>query len=220
MCSPGLAILGAQSFGAVTSTVGAIFGASSQKSGYKYAATMADINARISEGNARNMIHAGIVEESRIKLAGSQAKGAQIARIASSGVDLTSTTAQARLAGTDLITEVDANTMRANALRAAWGQRIEAGNERAKANSARASAASISPVMAGLTSLIAGAGQVASSWYSLNKEGAFAKKPASGASSSAVWPESSPQEYDERMPGGIFGKGRKVPSMLNAGLGY
>lgn len=178
------------------STVGAIFGASSQKSSLKYQAAMADINARIADGNARNLISAGIVEESRIKLAGAQAKGTQIARMASSGIDIAgSPTAQARLAGTDLITEVDANTMRLNALRAAWGQRFEAGDQRNRAGALRASANSISPFMAGATSLLNTVSQVAGSWYSLNREGAFSKPGATMADPGPMMPTGGQQPY-------------------------
>jgi hypothetical protein len=183
--------MGSQAGGGILSTIGSMFGASSQKSSLNFQARMADINARIADGNARNLIAAGVVEESRIKLAGSQAKGSQIARMASSGIDIAgSPTAQARLAGTDLITEVDANTMRLNALRAAWGQRFEAGDQRARAGALRASASSISPMMAGLTTLMSTVGQVAGSWYTLNREGAFAKPPATMADPGPVMPTS------------------------------
>jgi len=228
MCNPGLAMLGAQAAGGGASLIGSIFGAKSAKSSYQFQARMADINARIADGNARNIIAAGIVEESRIKMAGSQAKGSQIARMASSGIDLAgSPTAQARLAGTDLITEVDANTLRGNALRAAWGQRFEAGDQRSKALMARASASSISPAMAGFTSLLGTATQVASSWYALNREGGLASKSANGtALNTDMWPEAQSfasntssafgkdlnTSFDE-----TFGKG---PSMMSYGRGY
>jgi len=210
------------------STIGAIFGASSQKSSLRHQAAMADINARIADGNARNLISAGLVEESRIKLAGAQAKGTQIARMASSGIDIAgSPTAQARLAGTDLIIEVDANTMRLNALRAAWGQRFEAGDQRNRASALRASASSISPFMAGMTSLLNTAGQVASSWYTLNREGAFARPPATIQAPAVELPAIGPYTLDttfSRWPEAQFSNeafdatfGKKT---LNYGRGY
>jgi hypothetical protein len=72
-----------------------------------------------------------------------------------------------------VLTEADVIQTRANATRAAWGQKIEAQNLRNAARSARATAKGISPGMAAATSLIEGAGKVASSWYSLDKQGAF-----------------------------------------------
>lgn len=164
------------------SSVGAYFDAKSQKSELRYRADIADINATILDSEARNILYAAGVEESRLRLAGAQAKGEQRNQMASSGIDMAgSNTAIARLTTSDLVTEVDANTMRANALRAAWGQRIAAGDQRRGAASMRASASTINPAMAGATSLISGAGQVASSWYTLNKEGAFSQtKPKTG----------------------------------------
>lgn len=176
MVNYGVASLAAQSFGVGMSTVGAIFGATMQKSMLRHQARMAEINARIGYENARNITRVGTIEESRVKLAGAQAKASQRAQIASSGIDIAgSNTALARLTGTDLITEVDARTVRSNALRAAWGQRFEAADHTRRAASARATASSISPLAVGATSLIEGATAVASSWYSLNKDGAFSK---------------------------------------------
>lgn len=176
MCNLGTLSMGAQSFGAGMSFVGSIIGAQMQKDQLRSQARIAEINAEVADSNARQITRAGTIEESRVKLAGAQAKGEQRAQLAGSGIDIAgSNTALARLTGTDVITEVDANTVRANALRAAWGQRFEAGDMRRQANTFRSEASSISPALAGMTSLINSAGSVASSWYSLNKVGAFDK---------------------------------------------
>lgn len=201
MCNPGMALMGAQAFGVGMSTVGSIFGASAEKASLRSQARLAEINARIMDSNARNAIRVGTIEESRVKLATAQAKSAQRAQITASGIDIAgSNTALARLTGTDLIGEVDAQTVRSNALRAAWGQRFDAGNLRRQATSLNASASSISPFMAGFTSLVNGAGQVASSWYSLDRAGAFASKPSAPSSdpgySSMTWPSSG--VYDKK----------------------
>lgn len=173
MCSPEIA-LGAQSFGAGMSAFGGFFSAKAQKSALRSQARIADINAQVAEEDARQIVRAGGIEESRIKLRGAQAKGSQIAQMSAGGIDIAgSPTALARLTGTDLITEVDATTIRANALRAAAGQRMEAVNFRNQALGARATASGISPGLALATGLIEGAGKVASSWYGMNKEGAF-----------------------------------------------
>lgn len=197
MCSP-TASLASQAFGVGMSTVGSIFAASNERSRLRSQARIADINAGIAENNARNTIRVGTIEESRVKLATAQMKSQQRVAITSSGIDVAgSNTALARLSGTDLIGEVDANTVRANALRAAWGQRFEAGNIRRQATSLRASASSISPALAGFTSLINGAGQVASSWYSMSKQGAFSgdagKKGAATVGYEKMdWPSAPP----------------------------
>lgn len=176
MCTVGMASLGAQSFGAGMSFVGSMYSAKMQKDQLRSQARIAEINAEVSDSNARQIVRAGTIEESRVKLAGAQAKSTQVAQLASSGVDIAgSNTALARLTGTDLITEVDANTVRSNALRAAWGQRFESTNLRNQARSLNATASSISPGLAGFTSLINSASAVAQSWYGLDKQGAFDK---------------------------------------------
>lgn len=181
MCSPAMASMGAQGAGAGMSAVGAFFGAKGEQDNLRAQARLLEINARLTEGNARNTLRVGNIEESRVKLAGAQAKSSVKTSIASSGVDIAgSNTALARLTGNDLITEVDAQTVRENALRAAWGQRIEAGNMRRGAASARSTAKGISPGMAVAGSLLGSAQSVAASWYGLNKQGAFEGAPKTG----------------------------------------
>jgi ribosomal protein S13 len=179
MCDPGLAAVGAQGFGAGASTVGSLFAARSQRSAYRSQARIAEINARMSDAAARQEIHRGVRQEENIRLQGARLKSAQRARYAANGIDLTSETAQAALVGTDLITEVDANTARANAIQAAWGRRTEAGNLRSYASGLRASASSVSPFLSAFGSFANAAGQVAQSWYALRREG-FGSGPASG----------------------------------------
>lgn len=210
------------------STVGAFFGAQSQRDQLRHQANIAEINARIADGNARNIIRAGTIEESRVRMAGSRAKGAATARIASSGIDIGgSPTALARLTGTDLVTEVDATTTRANALRQAWGQRIEAGNLRRGAAALRGTADSISPLMAAGTSLMTSVGQVASSWYNLNREGAFDRAPrdnAGGAPADLLsnWGDLAPpprRDVDAEFGRLPFG-GRARRPVLDYGAGF
>ncbi len=225
------AIMAAQGFGGGMSTVGAFFGAQAQQDQLRSQARIAEINARIADGNARNIIRAGTIEESRVKMRGSQAKATQIAQIASSGIDLGSTTATARLTGNDVITEEDANMVRANALRAAWGQRFAAGDERRKAASLNSTASSINPLMAGATTLIGAVGQVAASWYSMNKEGAFDPKAKQGEVTleNGILPGDQPTAGlldnwgfgdwgGAKMPNGMT-VARRFPT-LGAGVGY
>jgi len=175
MCSPSLA-LGAQGFGGGMSAFGSFFQAKSDQSALRSQARILETNARIAEDTARRTAAAGTVEESRIKLKGAQVKSRQIAELGARGIDIAgSNSALAQLTGTDLITDVDAATLRDNALRAALGQRIQADNYRSQAVASRASADSISPGLALGSSLIQSAGQVAKSWYTMDKEGAFDK---------------------------------------------
>lgn len=180
MCTPQLS-MATQAFGVGMSTVGAFTSAAAQQSSLRSQARIAEINAQLADAGARAELFASERAQNAIKLRGAQTKAAQTAGYAAHGIDVGSQTAVNVATSTDYITEVDANTARANGIQAAWGRRIEASNYRANARSLRASASGISPLMSAATTLISGAGQVAQSWYSLNKTGAFAPKSQTGS---------------------------------------
>jgi hypothetical protein len=96
---------------------------------------------------------------------------------AAGGIDLGTGSAAEVRASTDIMKEIDANTLGANAVRSAWGQRMQGTNYQNQALMARANAAAISPGAAAATSLLGSAGKVASSWYAFNKAGAFDLPP-------------------------------------------
>lgn len=161
------------------STVGAFFSAKGEQDALRSQARIAEINARIADGNARAASEQGNFQERQIKFQGTRLKSAQTAKYASSGIDIAgSNSALAVLSSTDVMTEADVIQTRANAVRAAWGQKIEATNLRNTARSARATAAGISPGMAAASSLIEGAGKVSQSWYAFDKQGAFNQTPS------------------------------------------
>lgn len=163
------------------SAVGAFFGAKGEQDNLRAQARMLEINARLTDANARNTLRVGNIAQSREKLRGALDKSALKTSIASSGIDIAgSNTALARLTGSDLQTAVDVQTLEENALRTAWGQRIEAGNMRRGAASARSTAKGISPGLATAGSLLGSAQSVASSWYGLSKQGAFESAPKTG----------------------------------------
>lgn len=204
MCGLAGASLATQAFGVGMSTVGSIFAASSRKSALRFQARMAEIDAKIADMNAENTLRAGQTEESRVKLRGALEKGAVTARMAASGIDMAnSPTAIARLTAQDLFTEEDAKTVRLNSLRAAWGHRFKAGDARNRATMARAEASSISPFMSGFTSLVGGAGQLASSWYSMSEAGAFGTPGNDNGGSKPRWGE--PGHEDNKWPFGENG---------------
>ncbi len=66
-------------------------------------------------------------------------------------------------------------TIQANAVRAAWGHRVNATSLTNQARTSQAGADSLSPLVAGTSSLLSSAGQIAGSWYSLNKNGVSLK---------------------------------------------
>lgn len=156
------------------STVGAISSASLQKAALRSQARLDEINAKMSDAASRAELVRSEREQQAIRLRGANIKGSQRAAIAAGGVDLASSpTVDSVLGTTDYFTEADAIQAEANGIRAAWGHRIEAGNLRRSAAGKRAEASTISPLLAGVTSAIGSAGQIAGSWYALDKAGAF-----------------------------------------------
>lgn len=191
MCNA-IASLAGQAFGVGSSTVGAFAGAKAQQQSLRSQARIAEINATLADAAARGELMASERQQSSIKLRGAQTKAAQVSAFAGNGIDVGVGTPVQLATSTDYITEVDANTARANGIAAAWGQRINAGNMRRSATSARAEAAGISPGMAAATTLITGATQVATSWYGLNKTGALSKAPStSGGGLTDAWAHSA-----------------------------
>lgn len=180
MCNAAAAMT-MQGAGAASSAVGAYYGAQSQKSSLNLSADMADINARMSESAAQATLLTGQREEQKSQLATANLKGTQRAGLAANGVDLGVGSANQILTTTDVMGEVDANTIHANAVRNAWGYRTQAVNQSNQALMSRAAAGAISPTMSAVTSLLGSAGSVASSWYSYGKAGSFGSSDIAAA---------------------------------------
>jgi hypothetical protein len=185
--------------GMATSAAGAYSSAQGQKAQMEYQAAMGtlnaamaesdasllELNASISETQAKMAIQQGQREEQKLRLGTAQLKGKQRVGFAANGVDLGVGSAARVLGTTDYMTEVDAGEIRANAARAAFGYKVQATNQKFGAMSARAqstnykagsafstaTASGISPLASAGGSLLGGSGQVAQSWYMMNKAG-------------------------------------------------
>lgn len=97
----------------------------------------------------------------------------QRATMAANGVDVTQGTPTNIIASTKYQGAIDANTIQANAARQAWGYANQAQTATNNSQMLSYGASQVNPTQAGQTTLLGGAGQVASSWYGLNKQGAF-----------------------------------------------
>lgn len=179
MCNP-MAVMALQSSSAVLSAGGAYGQAAGQKSLLSYEANMAEINAGLAERSAQTELLRGQFEEQKARLAAAQQKSSQRAQMAGAGIDLGVGSAARVQTSTDLINEIDVNTLHANAVRSAWGYRIEGVNLKNEAALKRATAAGISPGMAAATSLLGSASQVAGSWYGMAKSGALSQGVTGG----------------------------------------
>jgi len=184
----------------------------SQKLELDLKATVSGINARLAETAAQTTLLTGQRQEQGQRLKTAQLKSTQRNRMAARGIDLGSDTATNILTTTDVIGEIDAQTIEANAVRAAWGYRTEgvnyqidaamatANGNMAVANAGANAAANTAsanvpvanvpvaqnmpvPARGGYTrvstgaaiasSLLGSATNIASTYYTLNKAGAF-----------------------------------------------
>lgn len=168
MCSPELA-LGMQATGASMSVVSSYYGASMQKDAMRHQADLSEINAQISDVAVKQELQRGSEQASQLKLQAANMKSSQKAALAASGVVINEGSAKNILDSTDYMVARDIDTINANAVRAAFGQKTQSMNYRLQAGSQRAGATAISPGMQAATSLLGSAGNVATNWYMMNK---------------------------------------------------
>jgi len=171
---------------AVMGAFGAYGSAKATKSSLKAQAQIDMINARQAEMNYQHAADAGQREVGRVQMHTAQVKGAQRARLAANGVDLGTGSAAEILTSTDVLGEIDANTMETNAVHQAWGYRTQKTNFENDALFKRAGASAISPFGAALTSLMGSGGQVAKSWYS-HSQSTPSKPAEEEADASQMW---------------------------------
>ena len=143
---------------------------------------MAGINQQMAESNAQQTLLTGQREVQKSQIATANLKGTQSASMAANGIDLGEGTANQVLTSTDVLGEADANTLQANAVRAAFGYRTQgqaqfnaartsATNSTSQAVMSRASASVINPLTSAATSLLGSGAAVAGNWYKYNKTG-------------------------------------------------
>lgn len=157
--------------GGVTSAIGSYYSAATQKATLQGQAAVADVNARIAELGAQSALYQGQQQVGALTLKAGQLKSSQRTAMAANGIDLGSGNAVEIQASTDIMKEIDANTLTANAVRSAFGYRTQAVNFENEALTKRATAGAISPFGSAAGSLLGSAATVAGSWYSLNKVG-------------------------------------------------
>lgn len=162
-----------QGFGLLTSAVGAYTSAQGQKTGLEASAAISAINARLAESSAQQELLRGQKEASRLKLRGGQIKAAQAAAQAANGVDLGVGSAAEVRASSEILKEIDANQIEANAVMSAWGYRVQGVNSQSEAAVRRSEASSISPLGSAASGLLTNAPRVADSWYALSTNGAL-----------------------------------------------
>lgn len=163
--------------GGVSNSVGAYYGAKSQKTAYNSAADAAEANAKMAELQAQSEIASGQREEQKVRLNTAQLKGAQRASMAANGIDLGEGTANQIQTSTDYMGEVDALTVRQNAVKNASDARMQGANYQNEARTDRATARAINPSNAAFSSLLGTASDVSAKWYGFQKSGADMRMP-------------------------------------------
>ena len=161
--------------GAVVAAIGAISSVMSTRLALKGAAQIAEINAGVAERAAQQEMSRGQELIAQATERAGQVKSTQRAAMAANGIDLGVGSAAEILTSTDMVKEHDMQTIQANAVRAAWGHRMNATSLTNQARTNNAGADSMSPLLAGTSSLLSSAGQIAGSWYSMNKNGVAPK---------------------------------------------
>jgi len=163
-----------QGIGAFSSAFGAANAAQGQKDALNFQANMAEINARMAEQSAQSTLLAGQRQQQRVMLQAARTKSSQKVALAANGIDIAGSDLSARLlASTQFMAETDALTINSNATQQAEAIRMQKVNMQNEANLKRTTASNIDPDMAMTTSLIGSAGNIASSWYMMNKYDAF-----------------------------------------------
>lgn len=128
----------------------------------------ADYQSQVAKNNE---VMAGYARQDALQRGGEQAvraqqearrlRGAQTVRLASNGLDISSGTPLAILEDTDYFGQQDAQMIRNNAARQAWGYQVEGQNYASSAAMYSAAAKANNPLAAGAGSLLSGAAQFA-----------------------------------------------------------
>lgn len=155
--------------GSVMSVIGAFAGAQAERSRLQFQADMDRVNQAIAETNARAALMVGQREAQAVMLRTGQIKASQEASMAANGIDIGEGTAARVRTSTEFMGQTDVNTVAANAIRAAFGYRMQGTNFGIDATMRSAAADSVSPWMSAGTSLLTGAGRVAPQWYALKR---------------------------------------------------
>jgi hypothetical protein len=171
--------------GAVQSAVGSYYQAKSAQYQYKSQAltmdfqkSMSEINARQAEFMAQQIVDVGGKEISMLKMRAGKIKSASKASMAARGIKLGVGSTAEVVATTDLVAEMDALTIYANAIKSSEAARTQSINymnqamqQGVSSENLRGTAASISPFSAVMTSLGQSSNTLATSWFLKNKVG-------------------------------------------------
>jgi hypothetical protein len=117
-------------------------------------------NQEMAEYAAQDAVRRGSEDAMAARRRGEQIKGAQRAKFASAGLDLSEGTPADIVDQTDFFAETDQQTLKRNAARQAWSARAQGANFSMQGEAAAAQAN-----LSAFGSLLGSGGQVANKWY-------------------------------------------------------
>ena len=173
--------------GMASSAIGAYYSAKTQQ--YQLASqaltmdfqkSMSELNAKNAEFTAQTILDSGQRQIGAVTMRAGNVKSASRASMAARGIQAGVGSAADVIATTDLIKEVDVNTINARSVQAAEAQRMQAVNAQnqammagVSAENARMGASTISPLMSTASSLLGSASSVATAYYSDKRMAAY-----------------------------------------------
>lgn len=144
---------------AAAAAVGAYTTAQSQKAQNEYMEDVERNNAAMAKNQREDAIMRGGEEANRVQREAERMRGTQVVHLASNGLDISSGTPLAILEDSMFFGQQDANTVRNNAAREAWGYDVQGQNARASAGMYSMAAKANNPGRAAGLSLLSSAGQ-------------------------------------------------------------
>jgi hypothetical protein len=152
--------------------------AEAQKEAADYQAQVNANNAKVADWQANDALERGnqAVEDHMRKVAA--LKGTQTASMAARGLDLSAGTPLNILSDTDYFGQIDANTIKANAAREAWGYKVQGNNASANQTLLSWQSSNISPSRSAGLSLLGSATSAAGSYYGRSSGVSAQQSPA------------------------------------------
>ena len=149
-------------------------------------ANIARINAQQMEWAAQQRMRSAEKDQVRMTMEAGQTKASQRAAIAANGLAVGEGGSVELLASTDIIKEIESNQIKENAVRDAWGMRIQATNYQGQALMSEAAKQSPGSVFG--TTLLQGASQIANRYMVYRAMGLFdTNKQAQATMTPALW---------------------------------
>lgn len=174
--APSMATMGVMSsiIGVVQSGLGAYYSTQSTKSNLEFQSRISEINARMAEKSAQSILAAGEKEQNRISMTAGKVKASQKTHQAARGIQIGVGSAAEEIASTDLIKELDMNTVYRNAVYQSNAMRMTGTNYANQSLLQGTMASTISPTMSAATSLLTSGAAVSDAWYKYKFRSQFA----------------------------------------------